>query len=172
MGNCNAEDLAVESKDMTVLGTAESCGILDEGFQNGLEIKRGATDHLEDFAGGGLLLEGLGEVAVPGLQFLEQADVLDGDDGLVGKGLDHLDLLLGEWPDLVPMDYHNSNQDPLPQHGDPQQSPETSRLLALGPLILRISQDVVNVDRRALQGHPPHQGPSPREALMLGNEFP
>src|SRR3990172_8794430 len=117
MGNCNAEDLAVESKDMTVLGTAESCGILDEGFQNGLEIKRGATDHLEDFAGGGLLREGLGEVAVPGLQFLEQADVLDGDDRLVGEGLQQRDLGVGEWPCLHSRDDDRPDGIGVAQHG-------------------------------------------------------
>jgi hypothetical protein len=39
-----------------------------------------------------LLLEGLREVAIADLQLLEQADVLDGDDGLVGEGRDQLDL--------------------------------------------------------------------------------
>ena len=33
------------------------------------------------------------EVAVAGLELLEQADVLDGDDGLVGEGRHELDLL-------------------------------------------------------------------------------
>ena len=32
---------------------------------------------------------------------LEQPRVLDGDDGLVGEGLDQLDLSLGEWLDLA-----------------------------------------------------------------------
>ena len=41
---------------------------------------------------------------VPRLQLREQAHVLDGDDRLVGEGLQQRDLLVGERPDLVPVD--------------------------------------------------------------------
>jgi hypothetical protein len=34
-------------------------------------------------------------------QLIEQARVLDGDDGLAGETLDQLDLLIGEWADLL-----------------------------------------------------------------------
>ena len=37
-------------------------------------------------------------------QFVEQPRVLDGDDGLGGEILDQLDLLFGEWPDLLAVD--------------------------------------------------------------------
>jgi hypothetical protein len=33
---------------------------------------------------------------------LKETDVLDGDDGLVGEGLQQLDLGLGEWLNLTP----------------------------------------------------------------------
>jgi len=36
------------------------------------------------------------------LQFLEQARILDRDDGLVGEGLQEGDLLRGEGPQLGP----------------------------------------------------------------------
>ena len=36
------------------------------------------------------------------LQLVEQADVLDGDDGLVGEGFDQLDLPSGERLDSLP----------------------------------------------------------------------
>ena len=51
---------------------------------------------LQDLAGRRLLLQRFGEIAVANLQLLEEADVLDGDDGLVGEGRDKLDLLVGE----------------------------------------------------------------------------
>ena len=54
-------------------------------------------DDPQDLAGRGLLLEGLGEVVVAGLELREEADVLDGDDRLVGEGLQQLELPVGEW---------------------------------------------------------------------------
>ena len=65
-------------------------------MQDRLEVERRAADDLQHIAGRRLLLERLGEVAVPGLELREQADVLDGDDGLVGEGLEQGHLLLGE----------------------------------------------------------------------------
>ena len=50
-----------------------------------LKVERGATDDLEHLARRRLLLERVRQVAVTRLQFLEQPDVLDGDDGLVGE---------------------------------------------------------------------------------------
>ena len=45
-------------------------------------------DDAQDLAGRRLLLQRLGEFAVARLQLLEQPRVLDGDDGLVGEGLE------------------------------------------------------------------------------------
>ena len=66
---------------------AQPDGALGDGLEHGLDVGRRARDHPEDLAGRGLLLEGLGEVVVAGLQLLEQPDVLDGDHGLIGEGL-------------------------------------------------------------------------------------
>ena len=52
---------------------------------------------LEHLAGRGLVLERLGQLARARLHLLEQPRVLDGDHGLVGEGLEQLDLLVGEW---------------------------------------------------------------------------
>ena len=51
---------------------------------------------LEHLGVGRLLLERLGEIAVALLELLEQPDVLDGDDRLVGEGLKECDLLVRE----------------------------------------------------------------------------
>ena len=52
---------------------------------------------LEHLARRGLVLERFCELARPRLLRLEQPRVLDGDDGLVGEGLQQLDLDLREW---------------------------------------------------------------------------
>ena len=49
---------------------------------------------MQHVGGGSLLLQRLAEL-------VEQAGVLDGDDGLRGEIRDQLDLLVGERPDLL-----------------------------------------------------------------------
>ena len=77
-------------------------GALDNGLQHDLQIECRA-DRAADLAQ-------CGEVAVARLHLLEQPRVLDGDDGLVGEGLDQLDLPcrrttgLGLSAVMVPMD--------------------------------------------------------------------
>src|SRR5262249_40988351 len=67
-----------------------------DGVEDWLDIRRRATDHPQDLTGRRLLLQRLGQLAVPRLQLLEQPDVLDGDDRLGGEGLEERDLLVGE----------------------------------------------------------------------------
>ena len=50
-------------------------------------------------------------------QLVEQAGVLDGDDGLGGEVLDQLNLLVGEWPYLLAVDGDSADQLVLLQHG-------------------------------------------------------
>ena len=49
----------------------------------------------------GLVLERLRQLLRARLHLLEEADVVDGDDGLVGEGGDEVDLALGEGAHLV-----------------------------------------------------------------------
>src|SRR5215471_16373486 len=52
------------------------------------------------------------------LQFSEQPHVLDGDDRLVGKGLEEGDLLVGEWTEPQPRDPDRANGATLMQERD------------------------------------------------------
>ena len=95
------EELAVEPEDEAVLSartavTAFSTSVSKTGWRSIGE--RLMT--LQDLARGRLLLQRLGQVAVPLLELLEQPDVLDGDDRLVREGLQQLDLVVGERPRL------------------------------------------------------------------------
>src|SRR5437867_12057076 len=78
--------LSIEPVDDSTVGATEPRCVLDERLQDGLEVERGAADDLQDFAGGGLLLKRVGQARVPGLELLEQPNVLDADDGLAGYG--------------------------------------------------------------------------------------
>ena len=112
-----AIEVPILPDDRARVGTAQPRRVLDEGFQHGLEIERRAADDLEDLARGGLLLQGLGKIPVSALELLEQADVLDGDDGLVGERPEELHLALREGPGLCPRDEDRADGMPVPEHG-------------------------------------------------------
>ena len=88
LAELEAADLLAIVEDRAAIGAGEIDRTVDNGLQHDLEIECRAH-RAADFAQGG-------EVAVARLHLLEQPRVLDGDDGLVGEGLDKLDLLVGE----------------------------------------------------------------------------
>src|SRR6185369_4732484 len=75
------ERLPLDEQEEGVRRLAEAGGVLDEGIEYGLEIRRGARDDPEDLAGRRLLRQRLAEIVVASLELVEQARILDGDDG-------------------------------------------------------------------------------------------
>ena len=75
-----------------------------------VEIERRAADDLQHIGGRRLLRERFLEVARLGLHLLEQPHVLDGDDGLIGEGLDELDLARREGAGLGPRQRENADR--------------------------------------------------------------
>src|SRR5215467_9611104 len=75
---------------------AQTCRRLGERIEHYLKVESRAADDLKHVGSGGLLLEGLAQIVGALVQLVEQACVLNGDDGLIRVGGDQLDLLLGE----------------------------------------------------------------------------
>src|SRR5262252_9231496 len=69
-------------------------------IENGLDVGWRARDHTEDVGSCGLLLQRL-------FRLVEQPHVLDGDDGLVGEGLEEGDLVVRE-PATLPASHRDS----------------------------------------------------------------
>ncbi len=67
-----------------------------------MQLARRTADHAEHFRSGGLLLQGFAQFTAARLHLVEQANVLDGDHGLVSEGGYQLDLLIAEGPDGRP----------------------------------------------------------------------
>ena len=63
------------------------------------------------------MLQGLAQFCIALLDFLEQADILNGDDGLVGEGLEQRDLLVGEWPNFCSTNCNYADGDPSRSNG-------------------------------------------------------
>jgi hypothetical protein len=83
---------------------------------DGLQLGGRAANDVEDFAGGGLVFErfrelpcAFGELARPRLHLVEQPRILDGNHGLVGEGLEEVDLPIRERPRLPAHDANHSD---------------------------------------------------------------
>ena len=73
---------------------------LDDGVKDRLHVRRRAADDAEHFRSRRLMLQRLPQFCIALLDFLEQPNVLDGDDRLVGEGFEKSDLLVGK--EVVP----------------------------------------------------------------------
>src|SRR5262245_37909894 len=90
----------------------QPCRRLDQRVEHGLQIEGRAADDLEHIGGSGLLLERFGEVVSALAQLVEQARILDGDDGLRSEVLHQLDLLVGERSNVL-VEYPDPTHQPL-----------------------------------------------------------
>src|SRR3990172_2309188 len=147
VGRANVEHLGrlVVLGDRAGVRARELAGARDDRAEHCLDVE-GRADRLADLAQGLQLLDRSGQVLGSGLQFLEEADVLDGDDSLVGEGLDKGDLLVGEWPDLAPPCRDHPDKGVLPKHRDGQDRPRAFDSVEVPRRILRIILEVSNVD--------------------------
>ena len=82
---------------------AKSSCQFHEGLQHCPQIESRPADDLEHVCGSSLLLQRFS-------QFGQQADVLDGNDRLVGEVLHEFDLLVGEGAWLLPVNGKRTNQ--------------------------------------------------------------
>src|SRR5262249_1115515 len=80
------------------------------------QFARRAGNDSQHLRGRGLLLQRLAQIVRTLAQLVEQAAVLDGDDGLGGEVLDQLDLLVGEGANLLAVNDNAAHQLLLSQH--------------------------------------------------------
>ena len=85
-------------------------------IEHRLQIEGRAADDLEHVGGGGLLLQRFA-------QLVEQSRIFDGDDGLIGKIRDQLDLLVGERPHLLAVDAEGTDQRFFLEHRHDKKGP-------------------------------------------------
>ena len=91
---------------------AELGGLLGDFMQDVPQIEGGA-DGAAHLAQRVDLFQRLLQFAGPLLNLLEEAHILDGDDGLVGKGLEELDLLVGEGLGFLATNHDRPERDSL-----------------------------------------------------------
>ncbi len=115
--------------DDAAIGSRQIDGAGDDGFQHGFKIEAGAH-RLADFAQRFHFLDRLHQLARAFLQFLEQSDVLDGDDGLVGEGLEERDLLVSERSNLRSANQDSSNGNTFAEQRRGKNRPSTETVLS------------------------------------------
>ena len=69
-------------------------GVGDDGVEHRSHVRRRGGDHLQDVGRRSLPLQRL-------LRFVEQPYVFDRDHGLVGEGLQQLDVMCGKWTGIT-----------------------------------------------------------------------
>src|SRR5262249_7122955 len=116
----HAEDLTIEAVDESKAGAAKAHRTLGYGLKYRPQIEGRAADHFEQIGGGGLLLQAFA-------QLVEQARVLDGDDGLIGKIRYQLDLLVSEWPDFLTKDGDSSDYLLFLEHRNYDEGPNAAQ---------------------------------------------
>jgi hypothetical protein len=95
------------------------------GVEHRLNVGGGARDDTQDLGRCRLLLQRLGQVTVTDLELLEEPHVLEGDDRLVGKGLEQLDLLVAEGRGLQAPGVENTDKLAVTEHGHRQDAART-----------------------------------------------
>ena len=159
----NRDELVVfPLKDGGVVRVAQASGGLGHGVEYRLNVGRRARDHSQDLRSRRLLVQRL-------FRLVEQADILNGDDCLIGKGSHQLDLLLGKGLNLDSTDHDHADDSAFPEHRDGEDRAVHLILCPkiLRPLVLGIGQDVVDVHGSALQ-----DSPSRRRCSVLADRIP
>jgi hypothetical protein len=134
---------------------AEPAGVLDQRVQHRLQICRGARDDPENLARRGLLREGFAHLSM-GLrerpillpQLGEQPHILNGNDGLVGEGLQQGDLLFGEQADHRPRDGNRAYGRTVFQHGYGQGA--AGKVAGELGIVLWVPRDVGDIHHRSI----------------------
>ncbi len=107
------DEAAFGAADHRVIGVGEARGACHHGVHHRLEVGGGAGDHAQDLTRRCLLLQRL-------LRLIEQPHVLDGDDRLVGEGLEQADLLIRERDRLGPSELDGADRDAFADQGHAQ----------------------------------------------------
>ncbi len=130
-------------------------GRLGQRIEHRLQIERRAADDFQHVRRRRLLLQRLAQFGGARLHLVEQADILDGDHGLVGEGLDKLDLAIRERADFRPGQGEDADRLTLAHERHAQDRREATEFRDLGELMLGVLRGVRNVDHRLFQRRAP-----------------
>jgi hypothetical protein len=115
-----AKRVPFEPVHAAVEAVAQTQRASNDRVEHWLHVGWRAGDDPQDLPGRCLLLERLGQLAIPRPELLEQARVLDRDHRLGGEGLDQRDLALRERSGLGPIEGQRPDRFAFPEQRDAQ----------------------------------------------------
>src|SRR4030095_4826133 len=96
-----------------VINPTNLCRALDNCVQDRLHVRGRAADNTQHLGRCRLMLQRFAKFLIALLEFLEEPDIFDGDDGLVGEGFEQRNLLLGERTYFDSANTYAANRDAL-----------------------------------------------------------
>jgi hypothetical protein len=135
----------------TESGLANANGVRQHRLKYRLQLAGRTADDFEYLRGRGLLLQGLRQIVGAQAQFVEQPRILDGNDGLRGKVLHQLNLLVGEGTNFLSIDDKGTNELVVLHHRDSDQRSRTAisarwAWMRLKPVVEDVDQGFASED--------------------------
>src|SRR5215471_4964823 len=156
---------------MAKFGVADARRILQHRLEHRLQLAGRTADDTEHLRGRGLLLQRLA-------QLVEQARVLDGDDGLAGEISNKVNLLLVERTDLLAVNAERTNQLVLFEHRYCEYSPcaavndDSRRGIGWWDIhVILFGANIGDMDRMLGLSDPPEAGTRRRTDNSAGAAF-
>src|SRR5262249_54179479 len=107
------KEIGFNPTDLCIGRLAQARGIFRDYVQHRLDVSRRAGNYTQNLTRRSLMLQGLTQFSVALLDLLEQANILNSDDGLGSEGFKQLDLLFREGTDLHSANANHPNGDTL-----------------------------------------------------------
>ena len=161
--------VALAESQHHVIDPTNPRGALDDGVEHRLHVRRRAADDAEHLGRCRLMLQGLAQFGIALAEFLEQADVLDGDHGLSGEGFEQRDLLLGKRLHLRTANYDHTDRTSL-------RVAVVSASIVRHPVLVgdcypeivcSSAVKIMNVDRFAIDERSPVTEPTDQSAMFV-----
>jgi hypothetical protein len=157
-----------EPEQESFIRSAERHGRAHQGIENRLQVEGRPAQRLEDVAGRGLVVEGLLQLARACLHLVEQFEVRDRDDRLIGEGGHELDLTVSEWLHVRSCQNDDAEKPSLSKQRHPEHGALLSDFLPVQPFELGIGQHIRHVNGAFLERHAARHGVAIRRNRMAG----
>src|SRR5215472_6599724 len=160
----------VEPEHVAELSLAELCCAPGDRVEHRLNVGRRTGDYAQHLASRGLILKRLLKFALACLLRLEQPRVFDGDDGLVGEGLEYLNLLVGEGLYLGTPENQHANRILVTDEGNSNDCsvPQLERTLIGFGVFACCRPQIMHVDNFAIQERSPRDKVACQSDLVSG----
>src|SRR4030095_5567453 len=154
------EQLTIETGEGAEDSIAQPRSAFDDGIEDRLDVGLRLADDTQDLARGRLLPQRL-------LRLVEQAHVLDGNDRLVGEGLEQSNLTVREETRFGATNHNRTDCEAVlshQRHAENRAVSQAARDFAPLRKLVRLGLDVGNVDGASVQNRSPG-GPASNQRL-------